>query len=166
MSPPDRGIIKAMSKTNAVRLLENRRIPFDLKEYEVDESDLSAVSVAAKSGLDADQVFKTLVLRGPNAEIFVCVIPGPCELDLKKAAKAGGFKKAEMIHVKELLPLTGYIRGGCSPVGMKKNYPTFIDESCLMFETIYVSGGVRGLQIRIAPEVLIETVAAEAADLI
>ena len=155
-----------MSKTNAVRLLESRKISFQLKEYEVAESDLSALSVAAKSGLDADQVFKTLVLRGQSGEIFVCVIPGPCELDLKKAAKARGFKKAEMIPVKEILPLTGYIRGGCSPVGMKKRYPTFVDETCALFETIYVSGGVRGLQIRIAPETLLEAAEAETADLI
>ena len=157
---------RIMSKTNAVRLLESRKISFELKEYEVDESDLSAVSVAAKSDIDADQVFKTLVLRGNGEEIFVCVIPGPCELDLKKAARAGGFKKAEMIHVKEILPLTGYIRGGCSPIGMKKHYPTFIDETCMLFETIYVSGGVRGLQINIAPETLLETAEAGTADLI
>ncbi|MDC7228008.1 MAG: Cys-tRNA(Pro) deacylase [Spirochaetales bacterium] len=155
-----------MSKTNAVRLLESRKILFELKEYEVDESDLSAASVAAKTGLDADQIFKTLVLRGQSGELFVCVIPGPCELDLKKAAKAGGFKKVELIHVKEILPLTGYIRGGCSPIGMKKHYPTFVDETCLLFETIYVSAGVRGLQLQIAPGTLLEAAEAETADLI
>ena len=111
---------KNKTKTNAVRLLENRKIPFHLVEYEVDESDLSAVNVAAKAGLDPDQVFKTLVLRGNTGDIFVCVIPGTTELDLKKASRAGGFKKADLIPIKEILPLTGYIRGGCSPMGMKK----------------------------------------------
>jgi Cys-tRNA(Pro)/Cys-tRNA(Cys) deacylase len=155
-----------MSKTNVIRLLESRKIPFELKEYEVDETDLSAVSVAAKSGLDVDQVFKTLVLKSPDREIFVCVIPGACEVDLKKAARAGGFKKAEMIAVKELLPLTGYIRGGCSPIGMKKLFPTYIDETCMLYESIYVSAGVRGLQLKINPEDLMEICRALTVDLV
>jgi Cys-tRNA(Pro)/Cys-tRNA(Cys) deacylase len=155
-----------MSKTNVIRLLEGRKIPFELKEYEVDETDLSAVSVAAKSGLDVDQVFKTLVLKSPDREIFVCVIPGACEVDLKKAARAGGFKKAEMIAVKELLPLTGYIRGGCSPIGMKKLFPTYIDETCMLYESIYVSAGVRGLQLKINPEDLMEICRALTVDLV
>ncbi len=155
-----------MEKTNAVRLLEKEKIDFTLTEYEVDESDLSAAAVAAKAGLDLERVFKTLVLRGASNAIFVCVIPGGYELDLKKAAQASGEKKAEMIHVKEILSLTGYIRGGCSPVGMKKRYPTYIDETCLLHESIYVSAGVRGLQILIAPEDLITAVEAQVADLV
>ena len=155
-----------MGKTNAVRWLESRKIPFDLISYEVDESDLSAVALAGKSGLDIDRVFKTLVLRGSSGDIFVCVIPGAWELDLRKAAKAAGEKKADLIQMKELLPLTGYIRGGCSPIGMKKPYPTFIDETCSLFGTIYVSAGRRGLQLRISPEDLSAASEAVTADLI
>ncbi len=155
-----------MEKTNAVRLLEKKEVPFSLIEYVVDESDLSAPSVAKKAGLDLERVFKTLVLRGASGALFVCVIPGGYELDLKKAAQAAGEKKAEMIALKELLSLTGYIRGGCSPVGMKKHYPTFIDETCQLYETIYVSAGVRGLQFLLDPEDLAETVHAEYADLV
>lgn len=155
-----------MAKTNVIRLLESRKISFDLQEYIVDESDLSAVSVAAKTGLDIDQIFKTLVVRSEYGDIFVCVIPGACELDLKKAAKAENCKKAEMIHVKELLPLTGYIRGGCSPIGMKKPYPTYIDETCQLYEKIYVSAGVRGLQLKINPEDLMAVCGAKTEDLV
>ena len=155
-----------MAKTNAVRLLESRKIPFELKDYEVNEADLSAFAVAAKAGLDIDRVFKTLVLRSQNGEIFVCVIPGGSELDLKKAARAGGYKKADLIAVKEILSLTGYIRGGCSPVGMKKNYPTYIDETCQLYETIYVSAGVRGLQLLIAPQDLINITGSAISDLV
>ncbi|MDC7241000.1 MAG: Cys-tRNA(Pro) deacylase [Spirochaetales bacterium] len=155
-----------MGKTNAIRLLESWKIPFSLKEYEVDESDLSAVSVAAKAGIDMDQVFKTLVLRASSNEVFVCVIPGCCELNLKKAAAAAGVKKADLIAVKEILLLTGYLRGGCSPVGMKKHYPTYIDETCTLYDEIYVSAGVRGLQVLISPASLAEVVEAEIADLV
>ncbi len=155
-----------MSKTNAVRLLESRRTPFSLTEYEVDESDLSAAAVASKAGIEIDQVFKTLVLRASSGEIFVCVVPGACELNLKKAAAAAGVKKADLIPVKEILSLTGYIRGGCSPVGMKKSYPAYIDESCELYDTIYVSAGVRGLQICIRPNDLIDAVGALTADLV
>ena len=155
-----------MAKTNAVRLLESRKVSFELVDYKVDESDLSALAVAEKTGQDIDRVFKTLVLRSSTGEIFVCVIPGGCELDLKKAAKAGAFKKADLIPVKEILSLTGYIRGGCSPVGMKRHYPTFIDETCQLHETIYVSAGVRGMQIDIAPDDLLKAAEAVVADLV
>jgi len=141
-----------MGKTNAVRILEQQKIPFTLVDYEVDESDLSAVAVASKMGLPIDQIFKTLVLRSSSHEIFVCIIPGACELDLKKAAAAAGFKKADLIPVKEILPLTGYIRGGCSPIGMKKAYPSYLDETGMLYDDIYVSAGVRGTQVNIKPE--------------
>lgn len=154
-----------MNKTNAMRLLEQAGIEFDVKEYEVDENDLSGASVAKKTGLEPDSVFKTLVARGEKKGIAVFCIPVTAELDLKKAAKAVGEKKIEMVHVKELLPLTGYIRGGCSPVGMKKLYPTFIDETAVLFEKIAVSAGVRGGQIIIEPEALAEYVKAKMTDL-
>lgn len=144
-----------MAKTNAARLLDTKRIAYELVEYEVDENDLSATTVANKLGQCIEQVFKTLVLRGDKTGVFVCVIPGGDELDLKLAAKISGNKSAAMIAVKEILELTGYIRGGCSPLGMKKRYPTFIQNSCLNFDYIYVSAGVRGTQIKISPKDLI-----------
>jgi len=145
-----------MNKTNAARLLDKAGIQYSLTEYEVDESDLSAVHVAASLGQDVGQVFKTLVLRGDKTGVFVCVIPGADEVDLKKAAKASGNKNAAMIHVKELLGLTGYIRGGCSPIGMKKNYPTYLDEQCILYDDIYISAGIRGMQIKLAPNDLVK----------
>ena len=143
-------------KTNAARLLEAAGIKFELIPYEYSEDDLSAQSVAAELGEDIDLVFKTLVLRGDRNGIFVCVIPGDFELDLKLAAKISGNKSCEMVHVRELLPLTGYIRGGCSPIGMKKAYPTFIHESALLYDFIYISAGKRGLQLKLDPRDLIE----------
>ena len=143
-------------KTNAARLLEAAGIKFELIPYEYSEDDLSAQSVAAELGEDIDLVFKTLVLRGDRNGIFVCVIPGDFELDLKLAAKISGNKSCEMVHVRELLPLTGYIRGGCSPIGMKKSYPTFIHESALLYDFIYISAGQRGLQLKLDPRDLIE----------
>ena len=143
-------------KTNAARLLEAAGIKFELIPYEYSEDDLSAQSVAAELGEDIDLVFKTLVLRGDRNGIFVCVIPGDFELDLKLAAKISGNKSCEMVHVRELLPLTGYIRGGCSPIGMKKVYPTFIHESALLYDFIYISAGQRGLQLKLDPRDLIE----------
>ena len=143
-------------KTNAARLLEAAGIKFELIPYEYSEDDLSAQSVAAELGEDIDLVFKTLVLRGNRNGIFVCVIPGDFELDLKLAAKISGNKSCEMVHVRELLPLTGYIRGGCSPIGMKKAYPTFIHESALLYDFIYISAGQRGLQLKLDPRDLIE----------
>ncbi len=145
----------AINKTNAARLLDKAKIEYELIPYEVDESDLAADHVAMQLGEDIKQVFKTLVLRGDKTGIFVCVIPGDAEVDLKLAAKVSGNKKAEMIAMKELLPTTGYIRGGCSPIGMKKQFPTFIDSSCNNFPYIYISAGVRGIQIKINPASLV-----------
>lgn len=153
-------------KTNAVRLLEAAGVPFGTVEYEVDENDLAAQHVANQLGEDINCVFKTLVLRGERTGLFVCVIPGNCEVDIKKAVSVAGDKKAEMIAMKELLPLTGYIRGGCSPVGMKKPFPTFFHSTAIDFETIYVSAGMRGLQLRIAPQALIDFVGAAVADVV
>ena len=152
-----------ISKTNAARLLDRAKIAYELIPYRVDENDLAAGHVAEELGEDIRQVFKTLVLNGDKCGHFVCVIPGDMEVDLKAAAKVAGAKKAEMIHVKELLPLTGYIRGGCSPIGMKRRFPTFIDSSCEAFDYIYISAGVRGLQLRIAPSDLVRFVGAELA---
>lgn len=155
-----------MAKTNAVRILESRNIHFTTESYEVSEDELDAVSVARKIGMDPDMVFKTLVARNESNRLFVFVIPGSCELDLKKAARASGSKKIEMIKVKELFDLTGYIRGGCSPIGMKKPFPTFIDETSLLFDLISISAGVRGTQILVSPTDLITAIPAETADLI
>ncbi|MBN2859304.1 MAG: Cys-tRNA(Pro) deacylase [Sphaerochaetaceae bacterium] len=155
-----------MEKTNAVRALEQAHIPYTVSTYEVDETDLSAPSVAAKAGLDIERVFKTLILRGSSGTVFVCVIPGGYTLDLKKAAAVAGEKKVQMIGVREIFPLTGYIRGGCSPVGMKRNYATFIDESCQLYDSIYVSAGVRGVQVALAPDDLRTLTGAHIADLV
>lgn len=155
-----------MKKTNAARLLDAQSVSYELAEYEVDETDLSAVTLAKKIGQDVEQIFKTLVLRGDKTGIFVCVIPGNAEVDLKKAAKVSGNKNCAMVQQKELLPLTGYIRGGCSPIGMKKPYPTYIHETCILFDTIYVSAGQRGLQFKINPDDLIKATGAEVCDLV
>lgn len=155
---------KSQPKTNAARLLEHAGIAHTLVPYPVDEEHLDAQHVADALGEDINCVFKTLVLRG-GKEYFVCVVPGNTEVDLKKAASAAGVKKAEMIHVRELLPLTGYIRGGCSPIGMKKPFPTFFHTTATNFDTIYVSAGQRGLQIAINPADLIRFVGATVADL-
>ena len=151
---------KSISKTNAARLLDAAGISYELVPYSWTEEDLSAQHVAAELGEDIDQVFKTLVLRGDRNGCFVCVIPGDFEVDLKVAARISGNKSCEMLHLKELLPTTGYIRGGCSPIGMKKPLPTFIHESCLLYDFIYISAGVRGLQIKIGPQDLIDYVGA------
>lgn len=155
-----------INKTNAARLLDKAKITYVLVPYEVDETNLAATHVAEQLGEDITRVFKTLVLRGDKNGSFVCVIPGDAEVDLKLAAKVSGNKSAEMIHMKELLPTTGYIRGGCSPIGMKKSFPTFIHSSCMDFETIYVSAGIRGLQIRIAPADLVRYTGATVTNLI
>lgn len=144
-----------IEKTNAARLLDRAKIEYELIPYEVDENDLAATHVAEQLGEDIATVFKTLVLRGDRTGHLVCVVPGDHEVDLKAAARASGNKWVEMIAMKELLPTTGYIRGGCSPIGMKKRLPTYIDSSCLNHPAIYISAGVRGLQIRIAPSALI-----------
>lgn len=145
-----------IAKTNAARLLDKDKIAYELVPYEVDENDLSCVHVAASLGENIEQVFKTLVLHGDKSGYFVCVIPGEHEVDLKMAAKVSGNKKCDLIPMKELLPLTGYIRGGCSPIGMKKHFPTYIHHTCMDFPFIYVSAGVRGLQVKLAPADLIQ----------
>ncbi len=142
-------------KTNAARFLDNQKVSYELIGYQVDESDLSAVHVAQSLNESVEQVFKTLVLKGDKTGYFVCIIPGAEELDLKAAAKISGNKKCDMIPMKDLLPVTGYIRGACSPFAMKKHFPTFIHESCGAFPYIYVSAGQRGLQIKISPMDLI-----------
>lgn len=153
-------------KTNVARLLDKAKIPYELVPYEVDENDLAATHIAEQLGEDIKCVFKTLVLRGERNGLMVCVVPGDATVDLKKAAKAAGDKKVEMIAMKELLPLTGYIRGGCSPIGMKKPYPTYFHSTALDFDRIYVSAGQRGLQLYIDPQQLINYVGAQVADLI
>lgn len=150
-----------INKTNAARLLDKAKIPYELIPYEVDENDLSAIHVAASLGEDINCVFKTLVLHGDKTGHFVCVIPGDKEVDLKMAAKASGNKKCDLIPMKELLPLTGYIRGGCTPIGMKKPFPTYIHETCLQFDVIYISAGQRGMQLKLSPKDLIKEVKAE-----
>ena len=152
---------ESVQKTNVARLLDAAGIRYDLIPYQYDENDLAAEHVAEQLGEPLDQVFKTLVLRGDRNGLFVCVMPGSFEVDLKVAARLSGNKSCAMIHMKELLPSTGYIRGGCSPIGMKKQLPTFIHESCLLYDYIYVSAGVRGLQLRISPNDLIRYVGAE-----
>lgn len=150
-----------INKTNVARLLDKAKVSYELIPYEVDENDLSAVHVAESLGENIEQVFKTLVLDGDKNGYFVCIIPGEHEVDLKLAAKVSGNKKCDLIPMKELLPLTGYIRGGCSPLGMKKHFPTYIHETCLSFPYIYVSAGVRGLQLKLAPQDLIREAKAE-----
>ncbi len=157
---------KKIEKTNAARLLDRAKIAYDLVPYTVDEDNLAATHVAEELGEDIATVFKTLVLRGDRAGLFVCVIPGDKEVDLKAAARVSGNKKADLIPMKELLPTTGYIRGGCSPIGMKKPLPTFIHSTCLDHERIYISAGVRGLQIGIAPSDLVALVGATVTDLV
>ena len=150
-----------INKTNAARLLDKAKIAYELIPYEVDENDLSAIHVADSLGENIEQVFKTLVLHGDKNGHFVCVIPGEHEVDLKLAAKASGNKKCDLIPMKELLPLTGYIRGGCTPIGMKKTFSTYIHESCLNYPYIYISAGQRGLQLNLDPNDLIKEVHAE-----
>lgn len=154
---------KKIEKTNAARLLDKAGVSYKLIPYEFDENDLAAQHVADSLGQDIARVFKTLVLHGDRTGHVVCVVPGNAEVDLKALAKASGNKKVEMIPMKDLLAVTGYIRGGCSPVGMKKRFPTYFHTTALDFETIYVSAGVRGLQIEIAPADLIGFVGATVA---
>ncbi|MDP2335054.1 MAG: Cys-tRNA(Pro) deacylase [Bacteroidota bacterium] len=153
-----------MKKTNAARLLDAKGISYELAEYEVDENDLSAVTLAIKIGQDIEQIFKTLVLRGDKNGVFVAVIPGNAEVDLKKAAKISGNKNCVLVQQKELLGLTGYIRGGCSPLGMKKLYPIYIHETCKLFDQIFISAGQRGLQLKLNPEDLIKVTGAVVCD--
>lgn len=154
-----------IEKTNAARLLDKAKITYQLIPYQVDESNLAATHVAEQLCEDIATVFKTLILCGDRTGYMVCVVPGDHEVDLKAAAKVSGNKKVEMLAMKELLPTTGYIRGGCSPIGMKKRFPTYIHQSCLNHDFIYISAGVRGLQIRISPNDLIAYCSAEVADI-
>lgn len=155
---------KKIEKTNAARLLDKAGIAYRLIPYEFDENDLAAQHVADSLGQDIAMVFKTLVLHGDKTGHIVCVVPGNMEVELKALAKASGNKKVEMIAMKDLLSVTGYIRGGCSPIGMKKRFPTFFHTTATSFDHIYVSAGVRGLQLEISPSELIKFVGAEVAD--
>lgn len=155
---------KKTEKTNAARLLDKAGITYNLIPYEFDENDLAAQHVADSLGQPIERVFKTLVLYGDKTGHIVCVVPGNGEVDLKALAKVSGNKKVEMIAMKDLLSVTGYIRGGCSPIGMKKKFPTYFHSTACDFETIYVSAGVRGLQVEIAPSELIRFVGGTVAD--
>lgn len=155
---------KKIEKTNAARLLDKAKIKYNLIPYEFDENDLAAQHVADSLGQDIAKVFKTLVLHGDKTGYVVCVIPGDHEVDLKALAKVSGNKKVEMIPMKDLLQVTGYIRGGCSPIGMKKRFPTYFHTTAMQQDLIYVSAGVRGLQIEIAPQELIDFVQAAVAE--
>lgn len=156
----------SVEKTNAARLLDRAKINYRLIPYQVDESDLSAVHVAELLEEPVEQIFKTLVLKGDKTGFFVCIIPGAEELDLKKAAKISGNKSCDMIPMKDLLQVTGYIRGACSPLGMKKYFPTFIHESCTDFAQIYDSAGKRGLQILVSPQQLVAEIRATIGNLV
>ena len=158
-------VIQMADKTNAIRLVQQAKIPCREAFYEFDENDLGGIHAAKAVGMPPEQVFKTLVARGERTGINVFCIPVCCELDLKKAAKTVGDKKIEMVAVKELLALTGYIRGGCSPVGMKKKYPTYFDETCILWDEIAVSAGERGHQMILSPDALAELVNAKIVDL-
>lgn len=157
--------MSSIHKTNAVRLLDKANIKYNLINYVVDEEDLSAIHVAEQLGEDQNQIFKTLVLKGDKSGYFVCIIPGGKELDLKLAAKVSNNKSCIMILMKDLLSTTGYIRGACSPIGMKKKFPTYIDGACYNYKTIYISAGQRGLQIEINPNDLIREINATAANI-
>jgi len=152
-------------KTNAARILEKFGVGYELKEYSVDEENLSATHVAESVGLPIESVYKTLVVRGDKTDIIMAVIQGDLEIDLKALAKVSGNKRAEMIHLKELFPLTGYIRGGCSPLGSKKNYPVFLDSRALLQEKIAISAGIRGAQLWLSPQDLIMVTNAVTADI-
>lgn len=154
-----------MKKTNAARILESKGVNFELWNYEVDPPDVSARAVAGKIGLPPERIFKTLVARGDKTGVMLACVPGDLELDLKALASASGNKKTEMVHMKEVLPLTGYIRGGVSPLGTKKTYPVYIDESAFSFDRICVSAGARGLQLFIAPADLQQAAGAKLAAL-
>lgn len=152
--------MKKIKKTNAARILDDLQINYELKTYPVDEEHLDAVHVAKQVGMPPEQVFKTLCVRGDKTGVIFAVIPGNGELDLKTLARVSGNKRCEMVHLKEVLPLTGYIRGGCSPLGAKKEYPVFMDETCRLFGHIAISAGMRGMQILAAPEDLIRATGA------
>ena len=154
-----------MKKTNAARLLDKLKIAYEIKEYPVDETDLSAASVAQKVGLPPGQVFKTLVARGDKTGVIMGIVSGEAEIDLKALASASGNKKVEMVHLNEVLPLTGYIRGGVSPLGAKKNYPVYLDRSALTQSIISISAGLRGMQIFLRPDDLVKATGAGVCDI-
>ena len=154
-----------VKKTNAMRMLDSAKIPYEVRTYEFEETDLAGVHAADAVGMPYETVFKTLVARGDKTGFVVFCIPVAEELDLKKAARASKNKSVELLHVKDLLPTTGYIRGGCSPIGMKKKFPTFIDEAALNYETIAVSAGQRGFQVLLSPQALADYVGAKLLDL-
>lgn len=154
-----------ISKTNVARLLDKAKVSYELRAYDYDPDDLNATHAADSFGLEYGQVFKTLVLRGDRNGLFVCVVPSNSTVDLKKAAKASGNKSAEMLHVKDLLENTGYIRGGCSPLGMKKHFPTYIDQSVEQWQSITVSAGQRGLMVQLAPQDIIRVAQMTVADI-
>lgn len=156
---------KKLTKTNAARLLDRAGIAYELVPYEVDEEHLAATHVAEQLNEPIELVFKTLVLKGERTGYFVCVVPGNHEVDLKAAARVSGNKKVDLIPMKELLPVTGYIRGGCSPIGMKKHFPTYLHRTANDYPFIYISAGVRGLQLKLAPADLIACVDAAVADI-
>ena len=155
-----------INKTNAARLLDKAKIAYELIPYVVDENNLAATHIAEQLGENIAQVFKTLVLKGDKEGYFVCVIPGDKEVNLKSAAKFSGNKKADLIQMKELLPITGYIRGGCTPIAMRKPFPVYIHNTCLDFDYIYISAGVRGLQFKLSAVDLIEFTHADVCDLL
>lgn len=155
-----------IQKTNSARILDRMKIPYELVAYEVDESDLSAIHVAEQLGQAIEQVYKTILLRGDKSGVFVCVIPGAAEVNLKLAAKASGNKSAETVAMKELLPLTGYIRGGCSPLGMKKPYPVYLHAEAINQPFIYISAGQRGLQLKLSPQDLCQAVNATVCEVV
>ena len=157
---------KKTPKTNAARMLDRLGIPYELLTYPVDERDLSAAHVAEVTGISLERIYKTLVVRGDRTGVFMAVVPGAGELDLKAAAAASGNKRAEMVHLKEVFDLTGYVRGGCSPLGAKKPYPVYCDESILHHEHVCVSAGRRGEQLSLAPADLIRAAAATAVPLV
>ena len=155
-----------LTKTNAMRILDKNKIKYEVIEYDISDGKIDGVSVAEKTNQDVREVYKTLVTQGNSKAIYVFVIPVSEELDLKKSAKVSGEKKIEMIHVNDILKLTGYIRGGCSPVGMKKLYKTFIQIEAENLERICVSGGKKGLQVKLSPDELKNTINAVFADII
>ena len=157
--------MKSTKKTNAARILDGMGITYELKEYPVDINDLSAVNVATKVGMPVKQVFKTLVARGDKTGVLMACIPGDGELDLKALAAVSGNKKTEMVHLKEVQGLTGYIRGGCSPLGAKKEYPVYLDQSAKQWDIIAISAGKRGEQIMVAPDDLVTAVKATVAEI-
>ena len=156
----------SVKKTNAVRIMEASKVPFELLEYEIDEEALSAEDAAAKTNVPEEQTFKTLCARGDKQGVMMVCVPAGRELDFKKLASASGSKSAELVHLKEVNGLTGYIRGGCSPIGTKKKYPVYIDETAILFDYITVNAGQRGLLFKLAPDDLIKVTEAQAADLL